>query len=55
MGKEEAHVLLIKKGEKPEFDLSSEKYIEYDTITQVEETLKREINGLKEKGIIDNK
>ena len=54
-GKKKPTVLLIKKGEKPEFDLSSEKYIEYDTITQVEETLKREINGLKEKGIIDNK
>jgi hypothetical protein len=49
-GKKKPTVLLIKKGEKPEFDLSAEKYIEYETIAEVEEILKREISGLKEKG-----
>jgi hypothetical protein len=52
-GKKKPTVLLIKKGEKPEFDLIAEKYIEYETISEVEELLKSEINEFKEKGFKD--
>lgn len=49
-GKKKPTLLLIKKGKEPEFDLKAENYIEYETITEVEDVLKRQLNGLKEKG-----
>ena len=49
-GKKKPTLLLIKKGKEPEFDSKAENYIEYETITEVEDVLKRQLNGLKEKG-----
>ena len=51
-GKGKPTILAVKEGQKVKFDLQDQKYMIYKNITDLRSKMRREIEGLKNNGII---